>query len=98
MSDEKIDLGSFGELVDTSEAIPRGEVWVGPRHSDPFAAFGPGTTKGGRAEAGWCELGNLEKHLEKPCECDCFECRIKRHDICRYQIKCVRRPWTKEQK
>jgi hypothetical protein len=59
MSGEKIDLGSFGELVGTSEAIPRGEVWIGPLQSDPFAAFGPGTTKGGRAEAGWFDVGTV---------------------------------------
>jgi hypothetical protein len=27
------------------------------------------------------------------CKCDCFECSVTRHDICRYQIKCIRRPW-----
>lgn len=62
MSDERIDLGSFDSLVRTSEAIPQGEVWMGPRQSDPldpFALFGPGTTKGGRAEAGWFEIGTL---------------------------------------
>lgn len=27
------------------------------------------------------------------CKCDCFECSVTRHDICRYQIKCILRPW-----
>lgn len=64
MSDEKIDLGTLGELVGFSEAIPVGEVWIGPRQSDPFAAFGPGTTKGGRAEAGWFEVGRMAEGIE----------------------------------
>lgn len=29
------------------------------------------------------------------CPCDCFECRIDRHDICKHLIKCIRRPWSK---
>lgn len=56
---ERIDLGEFGELVQPCEAIPLGEVWTGPVDGDPFRAFGPGTTKGGRAEAGWFEIGMI---------------------------------------
>lgn len=40
-------------------AIPDGEVWVGPRDGDPLRAFGPGTTDGGRAEAGWFLAGTV---------------------------------------
>ena len=29
-----------------------------------FAMFGPGTTKGGRAEAGWFELGTLSDETD----------------------------------
>lgn len=32
----------------------------------------------------------------KTCECDCFECRVKRHDICRHVIKCIKRPWAND--
>lgn len=39
--------------------VPPGELWMGPATGDPFAAFGPGTTRGGRAEAGWFEVGTL---------------------------------------
>lgn len=31
----------------------------------------------------------------KVCECDCFECRVNRHDICRHVLRCIKRPWTK---
>lgn len=53
------DAGAFDELIRTSEAIPTGEVWVGPGESDPMRAFGPGTTDGGRAEAGWQLIGTV---------------------------------------
>jgi hypothetical protein len=26
------------------------------------------------------------------CPCDCFECSVQRHDICRHVIKCIKRP------
>jgi hypothetical protein len=39
--------------------VSGGPVWLGPIDGDPFAAFGPGTTKGGRAEAGWFEIGTI---------------------------------------
>lgn len=56
---EPIDLGAFADLVVPCAAVPEGEVWVGPRDSDPLRAFGPGTTVGGRAEAGWFLAGTV---------------------------------------
>lgn len=52
-------LGAFAELIQPCEAIPAGEVWTGPAGADPMRAFGPGTTAGGRAEAGWRMLGYI---------------------------------------
>ena len=26
------------------------------------------------------------------CLCNCFECSVSRHDICRYAIRCIERP------
>ena len=40
----------LGPVPTDIEAIKPGEVWTGPVGGDPFAAFGPGTTKGGRAK------------------------------------------------
>lgn len=54
-----VDLGEFGAIVQPCEAIPVGEVWTGPAGADPLRAFGPGTTAGGRAEAGWFMLGRI---------------------------------------
>lgn len=36
------------------------EVWIGPVASDALRAFGPGTTAGGRAEAGWFCVGTMD--------------------------------------
>jgi hypothetical protein len=30
--------------------------------------------------------------MSERCECECFECRIGRHDICHHLIKCIKRP------
>lgn len=56
-------LGDGGALVMPTEAIPPGELWTAPTGSTPEDAlrmFGPGTTAGGRAEAGWMMLGTIE--------------------------------------
>ncbi|ORA23414.1 hypothetical protein BST13_35260 [Mycobacterium aquaticum] len=88
MSDKPIDLGSalgaFGELIEPCEAVPLGEVWAGPRNSDPLRMFGPGTTDGGRAEAGWFKVGTLDGDgptliPDGPCECACDDCVKGRH-------------------
>lgn len=56
-------LGVFGQLVAPCSAIPPGEVWIAPADVDTAAAaircFGPGTTAGGRAEAGWRIVGRI---------------------------------------
>lgn len=52
-------LGDFGAVVQPCEAIPAGEVWTGPAGADPLRAFRPGTTAGGRAEAGWFMVGRV---------------------------------------
>lgn len=26
------------------------------------------------------------------CECNCFECSVDRHSICRHVLKCIKRP------
>lgn len=56
-------LGEFGALIMPSEAIPPGEVWTGPTGTtvdEAIAMFGPGTTAGGRAEAGWMMVGTID--------------------------------------
>ena len=66
MTGEPVDLGAelgeFGALVMPCDAIPVGELWTGPAGfelGDALRAFGPGTTAGGRAEAGWFMLGRI---------------------------------------
>jgi hypothetical protein len=72
---EPVDLGmcvytaEHTEALDTVRAvglptaadptIPAGEIWAGPVGADAMRAFGPGTTAGGRAEAGWFLLGHV---------------------------------------
>jgi hypothetical protein len=62
-SDEPIDPGTLPIPVVSCDSVAQGEVWIGPRDDDPFEMFGPGTTRGGRAEAGWFELGKPTEAL-----------------------------------
>lgn len=39
---------------------------------------------------GMFHVGGIPADL--PCPCDCFECRVDRHDICRHVIRCIKRP------
>lgn len=52
---DRIDLGD----ALAADPPPQEPVWVGPGDSDPLRVIGPGTTDGGRAEAGWFNAGWL---------------------------------------
>ncbi|MCK0174790.1 hypothetical protein [Mycolicibacterium sp. F2034L] len=61
---ERVDLAdvlghTFGAIIQPHPGIPQGELWAGPVGADAMQAFGPGTTAGGRAEAGWFMVGRI---------------------------------------